>query len=62
MPMVVMVSWLAVVVCGWLFGGLRFIINVPGVFPLVWKGVKPWLDVKTTAKIKIFAKVRGQPS
>lgn len=46
--------------CGRVVGGLiRFIINVPGVFPLVWKGVKPWLDVKTTAKIKIFAKVGG---
>jgi hypothetical protein len=26
------------------------------VFPLVWKGVKPWLDVRTTNKIQISAR------
>ena len=33
-----------------------YIINAPGVFPLVWKGIKPWLDVRTTNKIKIYSK------
>jgi len=36
--------------------GAMFIINAPGVFPLVWKGIKPWLDVRTTNKIKVHSK------
>jgi hypothetical protein len=30
-------------------------------FPLVWRGVKPWVDVKTTNKIQIFTKVPHTP-
>lgn len=36
--------------------GVMYIINTPSVFPLVWKGVKPWLDVQTTNKIQIISK------
>lgn len=36
----------------------RYIVNAPSMFPLVWRGVKPWVDVKTTNKIQIFTKVR----
>eukprot|EP00602_Paraphysomonas_sp_CaronLab_P010113 CAMPEP_0185029586 /NCGR_PEP_ID=MMETSP1103-20130426/15977_1 /TAXON_ID=36769 /ORGANISM="Paraphysomonas bandaiensis, Strain Caron Lab Isolate" /LENGTH=1340 /DNA_ID=CAMNT_0027564389 /DNA_START=389 /DNA_END=4408 /DNA_ORIENTATION=+ len=34
--------------------GQTFIINTPAVFPLVWRGVKPWLDPVVAGKIKIF--------
>ena len=35
--------------------GRIFIINVPSVFPFVWRMVKPWLDPATAAKIEIYA-------
>lgn len=34
--------------------GQTFIINTPAAFPLVWRGVKPWLDPVVASKIKIF--------
>ena len=34
--------------------GQTFIINTPSVFPLVWRGVRPWLDPVVTSKIQIF--------
>jgi CRAL/TRIO domain len=34
--------------------GKLFIINVPSVFPLVWRSVQFFLDPATTAKIEIF--------
>lgn len=35
--------------------GRVFIINVPSVFPLVWRGIKPWLDPITAAKIVVLS-------
>lgn len=35
--------------------GRVFIINVPSVFPLVWRGIKPWLDPITAAKIVVMS-------
>mmetsp|Transcript_24404 Transcript_24404/g.18542 ORF Transcript_24404/g.18542 Transcript_24404/m.18542 type:complete len:340 (-) Transcript_24404:187-1206(-) len=34
--------------------GRVFIINVPSVFPLVWRGIRPWLDPITAAKIVVL--------
>jgi hypothetical protein len=34
--------------------GQTFIINTPSVFPLVWRGVKPWLDPVVASKIQIL--------
>eukprot|EP00639_Heterosigma_akashiwo_P029681 CAMPEP_0194663088 /NCGR_PEP_ID=MMETSP0295-20121207/608_1 /TAXON_ID=39354 /ORGANISM="Heterosigma akashiwo, Strain CCMP2393" /LENGTH=294 /DNA_ID=CAMNT_0039544473 /DNA_START=118 /DNA_END=999 /DNA_ORIENTATION=- len=36
--------------------GKTFIINTPKVFPMVWRGVTPFLDKNTVAKIEIYAK------
>jgi hypothetical protein len=35
--------------------GRVFIINVPSVFPLVWRGIRPWLDPITAAKIVVLS-------
>lgn len=34
--------------------GQTFIVNTPSVFPLVWRGVRPWLDPVVASKIQIF--------
>jgi len=35
--------------------GCTYIINCPSMFSFVWKGIVPWLDKNTAAKIKILA-------
>jgi len=35
--------------------GCTYIINCPSMFSFVWKGIVPWLDKETAAKIKILA-------
>ncbi|GMI15759.1 hypothetical protein TrVE_jg6160 [Triparma verrucosa] len=35
--------------------GTTYIINCPSMFSMVWKGIVPWLDKNTAAKIKILA-------
>ena len=35
--------------------GCTYIINCPSMFSMVWKGIVPWLDKNTAAKIKILA-------
>eukprot|EP00968_Pinguiococcus_pyrenoidosus_P013612 scaffold1234_cov248-Pinguiococcus_pyrenoidosus.AAC.18 len=36
--------------------GAMFIINVPSIFPFVFRGVKPFLDPETVKKFQIYAK------
>lgn len=37
--------------------GKTFVVNVPGIFSMVWKIVKPWLAPRVIAKIEIIGKV-----
>ena len=39
-------------------GGI-FILNAPGVFPMVWRGIKPMMNPRTTSKIEIHAGVKS---
>jgi len=36
--------------------GKTFIINTPRVFPMVWRGITPFLDHNTVSKIALFSK------
>lgn len=38
--------------------GRIYILNAPSVFPLVWRGVRPWLDPITAAKIFVLGDKR----
>lgn len=38
--------------------GRIYILNAPSVFPLVWRGIRPWLDPITAAKIFVLGDKR----